>query len=271
MLLFGDLVVFTRQGAASSLPSGCSLATPWLHRLGCCASSSCCSLGDVLEFRAALQPLVDGILVKMTQRAALRKQLGWPGRCHSMLWSERDAFGVPSWIQDSQLHCEAVDGDLVKSHYAMLSLAALCLEVKAAGPACSEGSPRKRVASAGGQIFLHAAPIQEQTVLGLYGNYGNRTRGPLKTHRAKMCSYGRRTLGPYKSHRATRNYGKRSQGPLKSLWAQKCEGRRAREPVTGPSGGPLVSLPPLPAHAMDGTAARTTTMARTRHGAALCK
>ena len=185
---------------------------------------------DVFEFRAALQPLVDGILVKMTQPAALRKQLGWPGRCHSMLWSERDAFGVPSWIQDSQLHCEAVDGDLVKSHYAMLSLAALCLEVKAAGPACSEGSPRKRVASAGGQIFLHAAPIQEQTVLGLYGNYGNRTRGPLKTHRAKMCSYGRRTLGPYKSHWATRNYGKRSQGPLKSLRTQKCEGRRAREP-----------------------------------------
>ena len=192
VLLFGDLVVFTRQGAASSLASGCSLATPWLHRLGCCASSSCCSLGDVLEFRAALQPLVDGILVKMTQRAALRKQLGWPGRCHSMLWSERDAFGVPSRIQDSQLHCEAADGDLVKSHHAVLNLAALCLdnvvqcqrlEVKAAGSACSEGSPRKRVASAGGQTFLHAAPIREQTVLGLCGNYGNRTRGPLKTHR----------------------------------------------------------------------------------------
>eukprot|EP00439_Symbiodinium_sp_Y106_P010814 s5865_g1.t1 len=95
-----------------------------------------------------------------------------------MLWSERDAFGVPSWIQDSQLHCEAADGDLVKPHRAMLNLAALCLdnvvqcqrlEVKAAGSACSEGSPRKRVASAGGQTFLHAAPIREQTVLGLCG------------------------------------------------------------------------------------------------------
>ena len=217
---------------------------------------------DVFEFRAALQPLVDGILVKTTQRVALRKQLGWPSRCHSMLWSERDAFGVPSRIQDSQLHCEAADGDLVKSHHAVLNLAALCLdnvvqsqplEVKAAGPACSGGSPRKRAASAGGQIFLHAAPIQEQTVLGLCGNYGNRTRGPLKTHRAKNCSYGRRTLGPYKSHWATRNYGNRTQGPMKSLRAQKCEGRRAREPVTGPSGPPSIpTSSPCPHHGWNG-------------------
>ena len=172
-----------------------------------------------------------------------------------MLWSERDAFGVPSRIQDSQLHCEAADGDLVKSHHAVLNLAALCLdnvvqsqplEVKAAGPACSGGSPRKRAASAGGQIFLHAAPIQEQTVLGLCGNYGNRTRGPLKTHRAKNCSYGRRTLGPYKSHWATRNYGNRTQGPMKSLRAQKCEGRRARtghRPFGAPQYPYLLSLP----------------------------
>jgi len=93
----------------------------------------------------------------------------------------------------------------------------------------------------------------ESAVLGFCGNYGNRTRGPWKTHRAKKCRCGRRTLGPYKSHWATRSYGNRTQGPMKSLWAQKCEGRRAREPVTGPSGPPSIpASSPCPRHGWNG-------------------
>ena len=76
-----------------------------------------------------------------------------------------------------------------------------------------------------------------------FGNYGSRTRGPPKTHRANRGNYGRRALEPDKSHWAFRNYGRRTQGPMKSLRAQKCEGSRTRVPActTGPL-GPL-SLP----------------------------
>ena len=66
------------------------------------------------------RPLVDVIVKDIKQRAAICKQLTWPCRCHSMLWSDGYIFGVPPWSYEEKFSSEATAGALVEPHNGLI-------------------------------------------------------------------------------------------------------------------------------------------------------